>query len=184
MSQEIENTATDFNAQLMHAFETKGKKKTYAKGEFIIREGEQENNLYLVIDGAVRAYFLSEHEEHTIRLGYNGSFINSLASFFSRKPSELYIEALRKTEIKSLKREDLLEIANRNEKNLMQYNSMLENLVVQQIERELDLLIDSPSERLERVLKRSPHVFNYVPLKYIASYLRMKPETLSRIRNS
>ena len=61
---------------------------------------------------------------------------------------------------------------------------MLENLITQQMEREVDLLIESPAERLKRILERSPNLFQHVPLKYIANYLRMTPETLSRIRNS
>lgn len=61
---------------------------------------------------------------------------------------------------------------------------ILEQLIYQQLERELDLLIESPSERLNRVLKRSPNLFQEIPLKYIASYLRMTPETLSRLRKS
>ncbi|MCY7291948.1 MAG: Crp/Fnr family transcriptional regulator, partial [Ferruginibacter sp.] len=65
-----------------------------------------------------------------------------------------------------------------------QYLFLMENLVTQQIDREIDLLITSPAERLKRVLARSPNLFQEIPLKYIASYLRMKPETLSRIRNS
>ena len=59
---------------------------------------------------------------------------------------------------------------------------MLENLVVQQIEREKDLLTQSPRERYERVLKRSPQLFQEVANKYIATYLRMSPETLSRLK--
>ena len=67
---------------------------------------------------------------------------------------------------------------------MKQYIQLLELQITQQIDREIDILIPSPTERLNRVLKRSPNVFQHVPLKYIASYLRMKPETLSRIRNS
>ncbi|MCH5717306.1 cyclic nucleotide-binding domain-containing protein [Niabella hibiscisoli] len=59
---------------------------------------------------------------------------------------------------------------------------MLEGLVVQQIEREKDLLIQSPRERYERVLKRSPQLFQEVANKYIAAYLRMSAETLSRLK--
>lgn len=64
------------------------------------------------------------------------------------------------------------------------YIKLLETLITQQIDREIDLLIISPSERLSRVLERSPQLFQHIPLKYIASYLKMKPETLSRIRKS
>jgi CRP-like cAMP-binding protein len=49
------------------------------------------------------------------------------------------------------------------------------------MERENDLIIYSPQKRVERVFKRSPQLFQEIPQKYIASYLRMTPETLSRI---
>jgi len=64
------------------------------------------------------------------------------------------------------------------------YLTSLEQLAAQQMERELDLLTSSPHERMQRVLKQSPQVFQEIPAKYIASYLRMTPETLSRILNS
>ena len=62
--------------------------------------------------------------------------------------------------------------------------AILENLVQQQMDREKDLLIDSPLERYNRVLKRSPKLFQEIPHKYIANYLRMSPETLSRLKKS
>ena len=45
-------------------------------------------------------------------------------------------------------------------------------------------LISSPKERYERVLKRSPQLFQEIPNKHIANYLRMSAETLSRLKNS
>ena len=127
---------------------------------------------------------LSEYEEHIIRFGYEGSLITSLSSFLKGTPSEFYIEAIRKTSMKVISKEDLARLVNENSENLRQYTNLLETLISQQIDREIDLLITSPTERLNRVLKRSPNLFQHVPLKYIASYLRMTPETLSRIRNS
>ena len=52
------------------------------------------------------------------------------------------------------------------------------------MERERDILTSSPLERYNRVLKRSPLLFQEIPNKYIADYLRMTPETLSRIKKS
>lgn len=157
--------------------------RTFAKGEFVVREGEVEQNLYYVCNGAIRVCYLTDMEELTIRFGYDGSFINSLSSFLKGTPSEFYIEAIRKTELKVIPKTKLLELAHQDKETLSEYTSLLELLVTQQIDREIDLLITSPVERLNRVLERSPHVFQHIPLKYIASYLRMKPETLSRIRN-
>lgn len=164
--------------------ETTSTRKTIGKGEFLIREGDIEYNLYYIESGAVRAFLLSEFEELTIRFGYQGSFINSLSSYIRGTPSEFYIEAMRKSEIRIIPKEVIVKLIDESEENKVQYISMLELLIFQQIEREIDLLTVSPSERLKRVLKRSPNLFQEVPLKYIASYLRMTPETLSRVRNS
>ena len=60
----------------------------------------------------------------------------------------------------------------------------MEQLILQQLEREKDILTSSPIERYKRVLKRSPQLFQEIPNKYIADYLRMTPETLSRIKKS
>jgi CRP-like cAMP-binding protein len=64
------------------------------------------------------------------------------------------------------------------------WNQLLVELIQQQMEREKDLLTAAPSERYKRVLERSPQLFQEIPTKYIASYLRMTPETLSRIKKS
>lgn len=174
----------EFMKSLSDAFESHGQKKTISKGELLIREGEVERYVYLVDSGLLRVFLLSEFEDQTIRFGYAGSFINSLASFLQQRPSEFYIDALRKTTVRYISREAFLQIAQSDERNVRAYAHMMEGLIVQQIEREIDLLTPSPTERLERVLKRSPNLFQEVPLKYIASYLRMTPETLSRIRKS
>ncbi len=175
---------SDFTQKLLHLFVAIAEKKVIQKGEFLVKEGEIERNLYLVEKGAVRLFYLSEYEEQTIRLGYDGSLINSLSSFIKVQPSEFYIEAIRKTTLKVISKDKLLQLVNESDENLRQYIKLLEMLITQQIDREIDLLITSPTERLKRVLDRSPHLFQHIPLKYIASYLRMKPETLSRVRNS
>ena len=173
-----------FIEKLMAVFDRAGLEKTISKGDFLLKEGEVERNLYWVQTGAIRVFHLTEFEEQTIRFGYEGSFINSLSSFIKGTPSEFYIDAIRKTTLKVTSKNQLLDLVNENNENLKLYIGLLETLVTQQIDREIDLLTFSPLERLNRVLERSPNLFQQIPLKYIASYLRMKPETLSRIRNS
>ncbi len=173
-----------FNEKLFALINQKGSSKTLAKGAFLLKEGDIERNLYFIESGAVRVFYLTELEEQTIRFGYEGSIINSLASFIKAEPSEFYIEALRKTKLKFISKQELMNFVNESEEHLKQYIQLLETLITQQIDREIDLLISSPTERLKRVLERSPNLFQQVPLKYIAAYLRMKAETLSRIRNS
>lgn len=158
------------------------KKVEIKRNEFLITPGVVEKNIYLVEKGALRIFFLSEFEEHTIRFGYKDSIITSLSSFFKGTPSELYIQAIRKSTIISISKKDFQTFVNEDETRIRQYKNLLEDLIVQQMEREIDILTYSPIERYQRVLKRSPQLFQEIPLKYIASYLRMTPETLSRIK--
>jgi CRP/FNR family transcriptional regulator, anaerobic regulatory protein len=158
--------------------------KTFSKGDIILKENEIEHNVYFVKNGALRLFYNTVYEEQTIRLGYKDSLITSLVSFFNNTPSQFSIDAIRKTNVYVISKQAILQLANENMESMQAYIQLLEILLTQQNEREIDLLTTTPSERLERVLKRSPNLFQEIPLKYIASYLRMTPETLSRIRNS
>lgn len=178
------NEGQSFSFNLANSLKISEEKKDFSKGDFILKQGEIERNLYFVESGAIRVFLLSEYEEQCIRFGFEGSIINSLASYLRESPSEFYIEAIRKTTLRIISKEKVSELANRDFDSLTGYKHLLETVITEQIEREIDLLTTSPTERLKRVLQRSPNLFQEIPLKYIASYLRMTPETLSRIRNS
>ena len=158
--------------------------QTIARNDFLIKAGEIEQNLYVVEEGAFRVFYLTEFEEHTIRFGYTGSVFNSIVSYFRQEPSELYIQAIRKSRIRVIHRSEWEGFIAKHPELQPQYTAMLEQVIIQQLEREIDLLTHSPVERYQRVLVRSPQLFQEVPMKYIAAYLRMTPETLSRIRKS
>ena len=67
---------------------------------------------------------------------------------------------------------------------MKEWVNILQTLSLQQLDREIDLLTTSPKARYERVLERSPRLFQEIPHRYIANYLRMTPETLSRLKKS
>ncbi|MCG8575261.1 MAG: Crp/Fnr family transcriptional regulator [Flavobacteriales bacterium] len=175
---------SSFSHKIMQKFEKTDDTKIIKKGDCLIREGEIEKQVYFITSGAVKLFYLSELGERIIRFGYEGSIINSLSSFLTNEPSEFYIEAIRKTEVKIIRKEEIENLIYESEESLKEYSKFLEELLAQQMAREIDLLTSSPNKRLERVLERSPDLFQHVPLKYIAAYLRMNPETLSRIRKS
>lgn len=154
------------------------------RNEYLKVKGSLDTNLYLVTEGTLRIFVLDIHEEHTIRFGYKNNIIAALDSFLSEKPSDLYIQALKKSTLKTMRKSDFKDLISTSIENMELWQSILENFALQQMERERDILISSPLERYERVLKRSPQLFQEIPHKYIASYLRMTPETLSRIKKS
>jgi CRP-like cAMP-binding protein len=158
--------------------------KTYKRGEFLVRLGATSSDIFIISSGACRIYVHNSEHEHTIRFGYQNSLITALDSFIEDKPTVFEIQALRKTTVEVLTKKDLENFIANMPDRLRSYNEILKQLVIQQMEREHDLLTLSPIDRYHRVLARSPQLFQHIPLKYIASYLRMTPETLSRIRKS
>lgn len=158
--------------------------KSIERNGFLIKEGQVEQHFYLIKTGAVRVFLLTEFEEMTIRFGYEGSLITSLSSFLNGTPSEFYIQAIRNTTYGAVSKKEFESFIGQSASHLQWYNELLKGLVSEQMEREIDLLTFSPAERLRRVRERSPQLFQEIPSKYIASYLRMTPETLSRLRKS
>jgi CRP-like cAMP-binding protein len=163
--------------------ELSDKEITIDRNEFLKVKGSIDTNLYYIESGSLRIFVLDDYEEQTIRFGYKENLIVSLDSFLTGKPSDLYIQAIKKTVVKVVRKEQIdLFLEKENNQNL--WTKILENLVVQQMEREIDILTNSPKERYERVLKRSPQLFQEIPNRHIANYLRMSAETLSRLKKS
>lgn len=154
------------------------------RNEYLKVKGSIDTNIYLVKSGSLRIFVLDKYEEHTIRFGYKNNLIASLDSFLNEKPSDFYIQALKKTTVKVINKENYLSFIESSTENKKIWHAILESFILQQMERERDILTSSPIERYHRVLKRSPQLFQEIPDKYIASYLRMTPETLSRIKKS
>ena len=143
---------------------------TINRNEFLSVKGNIDTNMYYIESGSLRLFVLDDDEEQVIRFGYQDNLIVSMDSFLTGKPSNYFIQAIKKTVIRVIKRQqidDFLKI----EKNQPSWIKILENLVVQQLEREIDILTSSPIERYNRVLSRSPQLFQQIPLKHIANYL-------------
>jgi CRP-like cAMP-binding protein len=158
--------------------------KILNRNEYLKVAGTIENHLYYIINGSVRIFMIDENEEHTIRFGYQNSIVTCLDSFLTNKKTSFYIQALKKTEYRSVPKIDFYSLMDQSLDNQNLWKQILEAFVIQQMDRETDLLTKSPEERFQRVLNRSPQLFQEIPHKYIASYLRMSPETLSRIKKS
>ncbi len=154
------------------------------RNEFLKVRGSVDTNIYYVRRGSLRIFIEDEWEEHTIRFGYAGSFLVALDSFIQETPSEFYIQAIKGCAISVMQKSRFLEFMESDALHARLWNSIKDQLLCDQLEREIDLLTASPLERYKRVFARSPQLFQEIPSKYIAAYLRMTPETLSRIKAS
>ncbi|MEQ8364500.1 MAG: Crp/Fnr family transcriptional regulator [Cyclobacteriaceae bacterium] len=174
--QELKNA---INAQNLWA-----KEIALKRNEYLIRSGATERYLYFVEEGTIRAFIEEAGEEQEIRFGYPGSVFTALDSFFSGQPTRFNLQALKQCRLRAVEKVAFNNLMESSEENSRLYLLLLRGFVVQQIEREIDILTSSPTERYRRVLERSPHLFQEIPSKYIASYLRMTPETLSRLKKN
>ncbi|UUC44633.1 Crp/Fnr family transcriptional regulator [Flavobacterium cerinum] len=164
-----------------HLWETE---TVYKRNAYLITKGNQDASVFFIVDGSVRVYTIDKEDENTIRFGYKNSFVTAIDCFFTDNPTQFYIQALKKTTVKVISKKILLDFIQSDKQLLQLWNTILGQLIIQQMERERDLLMTSPVDRYKSVLKRSPQVFQEIPDKYIASYLRMTAETLSRIKKS
>lgn len=159
-------------------------KRTFKRDEFLKVAGTLDTTIYFIISGSVKAYFLNKEEERILYFGYENSIITALDSFISNKKSELEIRAIKKTEAYYLTKEEFESFLHSNMKYLKLWNKVLEDMILYQFNREKELLLNSPEERYKEALIRNPEMFQRIPNKHIASYLRMAPETLSRLKKS
>lgn len=154
------------------------------RNDFLVAPGSVDRNLYFVLEGALGIFHFSEEKEICVGFAYQSTLVSSLPSFLRGIPSGYGIKALRKCRLLAVSREAWDGLRREIPALEVCWVHFLEEALLGRIEREAELLSYDPSRRLERLLERSPHLFQAIPLKHIAAYLDMAPETLSRsLRN-
>lgn len=155
----------------------------YGKGEKILQEGEVCRNISYIEKGLVRQFYFKNGKEVTEHLGVDHSIFMCIESWFKEEPSRLQVEALEPTLVYALPKAKLEAAAMRNVNIQMLYRKILEESLIQsQIHADL-VRFESAPNRYKRLCDLSPQVVLRAPLTYIANYLQMTPETLSRIRS-
>lgn len=158
--------------------------KRLEKKTLLLQEGEVCDFEGYILKGCVRSYFIDGNGfEVTLNFAVEDWWIGDVASFHDRLPSKLYFETLEPTEILLLNhanKEILLREAPRFER---MYRLMMQrNLAVLQ-HRLFATISKSAQERYLEFLDRYPQIPQRVPQHYIASYLGVSPEFLSKIRS-
>lgn len=154
----------------------------FAKGEMILKEGDVCRNIYYIEQGLIRQFYFKNDKEVTEHLGVDHTIFMCIESLFKEEPSRLQVEALEQTYLFALPKKRLEEEAIRNVNIQMLYRKILEeSLIISQIHADL-IRFESAQNRYKKLRQLSPQVVLRAPLVYIANYLQMTPETLSRVR--
>ncbi len=154
----------------------------FMKGDIILREGEVCKYIYWVAKGLVRQFYHKNGKELTEYMATENTICMSIESLFKEAPSKQQIVALEPTVIFAIPKAKLEHEAVRNVNIQMLYRKILEeSLIISQVHADM-LRFESAPERYAKLVKRSPQLVLRAPLVYIANYLQMTPETLSRVR--
>jgi CRP/FNR family transcriptional regulator, anaerobic regulatory protein len=156
--------------------------REYKKDELILKPGMIANYASFVLKGIVRSYYIKEGEEITTKFLQEGATITSIYSFFSRKPGNEYIMALEDTTLASFHYDNMQRLYKEHPSfNVIGRVITERYLYFSEIEL-YNLRKVKAEDRYHFFEKHYSRLLQRVPLKYIATYLGMNLETLSRIR--
>lgn len=149
------------------------------KDECLIKEGQVCQSFFFINQGLFRHYtVLDNGEDATINLFMPGQWAFEYKSFMSQQPSENIIQAFVDGEVFVLSAWDFHELVKISD-TFFRLGHIME-IVIQNQDYQNNRL--TPEQKYELLLASKPQMVQYFPLKYIASYLGITPETLSRIR--
>ena len=144
--------------------------------------GQVEERFWIVKEGVQRISFPHDGEDICVGFAYGGSWSGEYASFVTRAPARFDVVAMTDSVLTGIRHDDLQRLY--REVPVMERfgRLILEEVLVGRGVREIELLSLDARERYRRLVARSPQLLQLVPQKDIASYLRMSPETFSRLR--
>lgn len=168
-----------------NAFVTGWKPLTLKRKTLMTAAGEKEKYLYFVLEGVQRAFYLAnDNREATIVFTYPPSFSGVADSLLTSTPSEYYMETLTASSFLRIGAEEMLSMVNKYP-NIQKMVLNLTALILKGVlYRQIELQCFTNEEKFKALLKRSPHILNLVPHKYIASYLGMDATNFSKLLGS
>lgn len=157
---------------------------TFRRSDFLVREGQVEKHIFFICEGMVRVYLVNADKEISLDFGFENSFITSYASFLQQLPSTVSIEALSETRVLRFSRDKLYRFYEASHQAERIGRLIAEYQYIRKNSREISLLKYTATQRYLQLLEQQPRLVQEIPVKYLASYLGVEPESLSRIRKS
>lgn len=154
----------------------------YPKNHIFLREGQICDYFFYLKKGAVRLFYYKNEKEVTEWLTLDDSFFLSINSFYRREPSRILMQTLEPCELIMIPHDDLLRLsAKYHDIETLHRKIITASLLSSQVRME-SIQFETAQQRYERLIATRPDILQRVPLTYIASFLGITLETLSRIR--
>ena len=169
--------------ELKFALGDKFEEQKLFKGKMLLREGEVCKSLWFLTNGLLRSYHEIGDKESTSRIMFTNHIVISAGSFFTQTPATESIEVLADTTVARLSYTDLQEIYKAFPAFNFHTRIITEQYFAQQEQRLYMLRKHDALSKYKYFLENYADFLHDIPQKYIASFLDMTPETLSRTRN-
>jgi CRP-like cAMP-binding protein len=164
-----------FSSMLVHA--------RIKQGDYLEKDGTITQNFIHVESGCLMSYYTDKKgDDHVIQFSTTGWWTGDLNSIMKNQPAIYSTRALTESSVFYLPKSDLDELLGRYPKFERYFRILFQNALITQIDRIVQNFSDTAEERYEQFRQKYPSLEQYVPLKYIASYLGITPEFLSKIR--
>lgn len=157
--------------------------RSHPKKTILLKEGEVNNHICMVVDGLVRAYYLNKGREITSRFMDEGFIITSWISFYTRRPGDEYLETQEDTTLACVHYNDIQSLYEEfPEFNIIGRKQVEYSFYMSELRTRM-LRKHTAEEKYKFFLDNHPNLMKRVTLKHIATYLGMNEETLSRVRS-
>lgn len=154
------------------------------KKTIITESGKTERYLYFVKEGIQKAYYLNDDKQHILFFSYAPSFTGLMESFLTQNPSKYYLETITPSSFLRISYKNHEELIRKHRELDTLFRVFITKILVGLMERHHQLLAHDIETRFKTFAKRSPHLFQLVTQKDIASYLRIDATNFSKLYNS
>lgn len=184
MDRLLENIKTyiTLNQDELSLLEKSLTKKAYNKKDIIFEEGKIANEIYFVSKGCVRLFYNADGTDKTAFFYTEGQFICAGESFTFNTPAIENYQAIEPTELIVFTKSEIENLTLQIPKMEVIARVAVENELITSQKVIASFVTKSPEERYLDLLNTRKELFQRVPQQYIASFLGVSPETLSRIK--
>jgi CRP-like cAMP-binding protein len=176
------NNNLNIDVEFLKMIETIGFRKKVSKNSTVLQEGQTCDFFFYVVNGAFRAYRFIEDIEITIGFSFKGDIDTCPSSYVNNIGSKDIIQALVNSEIIKVHKRDYLNLIRSNPKIEDKTTILLGSYIEILIQRHINHRLFTAEELYLELLKRNPIEIRKIPKSFLASYLGVSPERISRIR--
>ncbi len=156
--------------------------KVYEKGDYLLKEGEICKKSFVIESGIIRKFYLNDGKEITTEFYFKDDIALSFKSYISQKPSTEYLQVLEKTVVMVTNYDDVQKLQKTFPALIELELMFMQQYVIWLDERLFHFHTLDAKQKYQLLVNKTPHIIQNIPLNYIASYLGVSPETISRIR--